>query len=242
MADAPTTDGDVVVVAEEEPRWQWVRRGLFVALALALVGLGVARVAGATQADEKVLYFLAAAGLVLMLERVTEFTVGKDGVTAKLARQAYQLAQANRKIVSGEAGGKPAGAVPAGDPLAAVDGRAVDPNDRNKGQFGGSPTANGWTVEVGGIKPLPGELCQFVVRVSRQAAGRPAAEAILYLHDSFRVPERRLAVGAGVASETIVAYGGFTLGVEVKDGQTPPTRLELDLANDTRFPQWFRER
>ncbi|QDU19658.1 hypothetical protein ETAA1_15880 [Urbifossiella limnaea] len=236
----------MVVVAEEEPRWQWVRRGAFVALALALVCLGVARVAGVTKADEKVLYFLAAAGLVLMLERVTEFSVGKDGVTAKLARQAYQLAQANRKIVSGEVGGKPAGAVPAGppvgDPLAAVGGRSVDPNDRNKGQFGGSPTANGWTVEVGGIKPLPGELCQFVVRVSRQATGQPAAEAILYLHDTFRASERRLAVGSGVATETIVAYGGFTLGVEVKDGQTPPTRLELDLANDTRFPQWFRER
>jgi hypothetical protein len=247
MADKPNSDGDLVVVADDDPVWWLVlRRVMFVALAAALAALGVARATGRhPDIDEKVLYFLVAAGLVLMLERVTEFSVGKDGVSAKLARQAIQLARANRKIITGGVGGKPVGAPKAPTAAAAgAAGAAVEyPDDPQKGKFGGQPKQNGWAVSARSVRVLPGELCEFTIRVARDATAADATIAEFHLHDTFHPQTRTVPVTGGVAELTLVAYGAFTVGVNVRHdpASDPVARLELDLAEDSQFPKWFRD-
>ena len=59
-----------------------------------------------------------------------------------------------------------------------------------------------------------------------------------HLHPTFS-PHTQLARSVdGRAAFTCYAWGAFTLGVETSDGR----RMELDLAEQSELPEWFRNR
>jgi len=115
-----------------------------------------------------------------------------------------------------------------------------DPDDPNKGCFGGSPSSNGKVLRAM-VRPTHRDDDWFEVRLEVAAeAGKPLLEGTVrfHLHPTFTMPEiAREAVG-GVARLKLTAWGAFTVGAETSDG----TRLELDLAELPTAPMAFRMR
>lgn len=106
----------------------------------------------------------------------------------------------------------------------------TDPEDPNKGKFGGSPKASGRVLEAV-IKPAYGprsSACDVEIRVRSTEPARPLTGKVkFYLHPSFgRWKQYSVDVKAGEAKDEITSWGAFTIGVEADEGAT---RLELDL-------------
>jgi len=109
---------------------------------------------------------------------------------------------------------------------------AADPEDPNKGQFGGKCEANGRKLTAT-IRPAAGpksSRCRVTIRVLSTDPNRPLlGDVVLHLHPTFgRWSSYPLQAKDGVAEDTIVSYGAFTIGAETDNGKT---RLELDLMN-----------
>ncbi len=109
-------------------------------------------------------------------------------------------------------------------------GASVDPNDPNKGKFGGSPQANDRLLSAV-IRPTGkanNPRCKVLIKVTSTNPRRPLTGTVhLYLHPTFgQHSEYKLNVENGVAKDEIVSYGAFTIGAIADDGET---QLELDL-------------
>lgn len=119
--------------------------------------------------------------------------------------------------------------------------RKVNPDDPQKGLWGGKSSSNGWTVTA---KVIQAETDWFLTRliVTAQPGSRKklVGTVTFFLHNSFAKPVRR--VNAGVDGAAILrtwSYGAFTVGIVIhSDGTT----LELDLAELEDAPKKFRER
>jgi hypothetical protein len=115
-----------------------------------------------------------------------------------------------------------------------------DPNDPNKGCFGGTPSANGKVLRAT-VRSTHGDDDWFDVRleVAAEPGQLPLKGTVkFHLHPTFTTSEiSREAVG-GVARLKLTAWGAFTVGAETSDG----TRLELDLAELPSAPMAFRMR
>lgn len=114
-----------------------------------------------------------------------------------------------------------------------------DPEDPNKGQFGGQSIANGRklrAIRTDGSQEEGWLEFQFVVE---PLAGTPplAGSVVYHLHPTFRNDTVVQSVKLGKAILKRWAYGAFTVGVVADNGQT---RLELDLAEESSLPLWFR--
>lgn len=115
-----------------------------------------------------------------------------------------------------------------------------DPNDPNKGCYGGVPSANGKVLRAT-VRTTKGDDDWFEVRLEVAAEpGNPALEGTVrfHLHPTFTVPEIAREAVAGVARLKLTAWGAFTVGAETSDG----TKLELDLAELPSAPMAFRMR
>jgi cellulose biosynthesis protein BcsQ len=114
----------------------------------------------------------------------------------------------------------------------------VDPDDPNKGRFGGSPIASGRKLAAL-VEPLSEDWFAVTLEVSR--FGGESLEGIVefHLHPTFARSVERVEVKDGKASLRLHAWGAFTAGAVADDGMT---RLELDLAEDPSLPRKFRER
>jgi cellulose biosynthesis protein BcsQ len=113
----------------------------------------------------------------------------------------------------------------------------VDPDDPQKGQWGGKNRHNGR------------ELTATVVRVSknwfeiiltvRTVRSKPLTGPVTFhLHQSFENETETVEADDGEATLTLHAYGAFTVGAVMDDGRTT---LELDLAELKGAPKEFRE-
>lgn len=115
------------------------------------------------------------------------------------------------------------------------------PNDPQKNQWGGSASANGWTLSAQvteSDKSSEWFRISLVVQSSESRILRQEVE--FHLHNSFVKPVRRVSQGpAGDVTLKVWAYGAFTVGVLIPDDGT---RLELDLADLPQAPKLFRER
>lgn len=114
---------------------------------------------------------------------------------------------------------------------------ALDPEDLNKGQFGGAAVANQREVTA---RVVPISDSWFHVHVTvRPLDGKPLTGAVqLYLDPAtFENAERRMAVKDGTATYEFSAWGGFTIGVVADGGKT---QLELDLSTLPDAPHDFR--
>lgn len=115
-------------------------------------------------------------------------------------------------------------------------------DDPWKGQFGGS-SRSGMATITADVVPLssrPG-LYQVNIRVGGHNAAALAGLAnqpfMLYLHPTFPNPIRQLNFDStGQAEVPLIAYGAFTVGVQLKNGET----LELDLAQLPGITEQFR--
>jgi len=119
---------------------------------------------------------------------------------------------------------------------------AVDPNDPQKGRWGGR-SFNGMRrlrVEIGNVNECAsGHLMQFTL-VLEPLANAPAlsGNVIFHLHPTFGSGMTRVVMSTPQdARLSLIAYGAFTVGVVADDGSA----LELDLSVEMGFPQWFRE-
>ena len=115
----------------------------------------------------------------------------------------------------------------------------INPRDPQKGQWGGSASANGWTASAK-VTPIDTDWFDIVITVeaAKKAGKKLAGHVKFHLHDTFADPERRVRVSRGKAVLNVEAYGAFTVGILVERDRT---MLELDLAETPGAPKRFRE-
>lgn len=126
-----------------------------------------------------------------------------------------------------------------------VIGPVTHSEDPQKGRFGGVAEKNHRRLDASVSKSLlPGYYNVKVWVESTDPATYPLSDdVVFYLHDSFSpsvysIPVNKFSEGKAVDDE-IIAFGAFTVGAVTDKGLT---LLELDLAEDQRFPQSFRDR
>jgi hypothetical protein len=189
--------------------------------------------------DEKTAMFLAVAVVALVIHQITKF----KGFGIEVEKAVKQLKVDVRSVESAVGdlekdvgpGSKTAIAPSAAAPLVieaadTTNERFVNPDDPNKGQFGGLPESNGRRLTAT-IEPISGpksSRCRVKIRVVSTDPARPLIGKVkLHLHPTFgQWWSYDLDAKGGVAEENISSYGAFTIGAEADDGKT---RLELDL-------------
>jgi hypothetical protein len=114
----------------------------------------------------------------------------------------------------------------------------IDTEDPNKGQFGGSNSANG-RVLLADVERISEDW--FRVKAVVRATDVPlSGEVKFYLHKpTFPNPVRTVMASKDKADYEFSAWGAFTLGATTDDGRTT---LELDLATLTGAPPVFTSR
>jgi hypothetical protein len=130
----------------------------------------------------------------------------------------------DQKAASGKAdGGEPA--------------KPTDPEDPQKGLFGGLAERGGWRLSAQ-VETIERDWFAVTLTVESTDPARPLdGQVAFHLHDTFRTPVRHIQARQGKAVESLECYGAFTVGAEVmSDG----TRLELDLATLPEAPLRFR--
>jgi len=211
-----------------------VRAGLAVVALFSLV-LAAVDAFGKSLGD-KTPALLVIAVVALVIDRITKF----KGFGVEFERQVQELKEEVEGM--GEAVGVleknvgpgsknssgPPAAVPAMQKSSAAPVVADDPN---KGQFGGSPRANGRELSAT-IRPIAGaksSLCKVKICVKSLDPTRPLTGHVrFHLHPSFGMwSSYDVNVNPkGVAEDEIESFGAFTIGVEADNHQS---KLELDL-------------
>ena len=113
-----------------------------------------------------------------------------------------------------------------------------DPDDPNKGQFGGLSKRDGYelSARVSESDKLP-EFYDIVLEVRSPGGARPMPDVVkFFLHPTFGSPVQDVRVREGIARLEALAWGAFTVGAIA--GETP---LELDLSELADAPKRFWE-
>jgi hypothetical protein len=126
--------------------------------------------------------------------------------------------------------------------LLPIIGPITHPDDPQKGRFGGKSISNNRQLKAEVESSLVPSF--YNVKISVESTNPEkyplTGEVIFYIHDSFRPSVYSEKVINNVATDNdILSYGAFTVGAVADGGQT---LLELDLAEDPKFPKEFRER
>jgi hypothetical protein len=116
--------------------------------------------------------------------------------------------------------------------------RPVDPEDPNKGRFGGKSSVAGWTLTAEVEKTEDPDWWEVILKVTAPKSS-VNGNVRFHLHPTFDRETETIRLKDGVAVLERYAYGAFTVGVEVIDKEI---KLELDLAKLRRAPRKFRER
>lgn len=112
-----------------------------------------------------------------------------------------------------------------------------DPEDPWKGRFGGKAQRSGYRLEAE-FKRGPGAWVEVTIYVRATQDAPPARHVELFLHSSFRPDHLKLKFVDGVASYSVLAWGGFTVGAWIPH---PGVELELDLSKMADAPAAIRE-
>ncbi|HEY2292288.1 MAG TPA: pYEATS domain-containing protein [Thermoanaerobaculia bacterium] len=116
--------------------------------------------------------------------------------------------------------------------------RRWDPEDPQKGQWGGSSSANGRQLSAQ-VRPLSDDWFEVELEVSSSSSHPLVGSVEFHLHPTFFEPIRRVEADDGRARVRLGAWGAFTVGAICDDGRTT---LELDLSQNPSFPERFRAR
>lgn len=114
----------------------------------------------------------------------------------------------------------------------------VDPEDPQKGQWGGQSERNGRRLSAR-VTSITDDWFAIRLMVSSTGAMPLSGTVTFHLHPTFPRDRVEVPVMHGAALLDLEAFGAFTVGVETDGGRTS---LELDLALDRDFPTTFRER
>ena len=115
--------------------------------------------------------------------------------------------------------------------------KEFDPEDPQKGKWGGKRTVNGREVSAT-VRELDPGWFEATIKVRSTRANKPLDGTVFFhLHPTIMPPVRSAPVRNGIAVMKVESYGAYTLGVEADDGRT---HLELDLATLTDAPMQFR--
>jgi len=123
-------------------------------------------------------------------------------------------------------------------------GNITNPDDPQKGRFGGKSVNNGRALKATVTKALIPDFYNVTIWVESTDSERPLnSDVVFYLHDSFRpsvynITPKDFEDGKAIGKD-ILSYGAFTVGAVTDNGQT---LLELDLAEQKEFPEKFRAR
>ena len=114
--------------------------------------------------------------------------------------------------------------------------------DPVKGHFGGISKNQYYELQLAhaeAIEAVTGWFnLTFRVRAIDPASKELGGEAIFFLHPTFKPNVVPVKLINGVAFLTRIAWGAFTIGVELPDG----SKLEYDLAENQSLPEEFRNR
>lgn len=115
----------------------------------------------------------------------------------------------------------------------------VDPEDPQRGQWGGRAERNNRRLSAA-ITALDNGWFKIHIEVRSTDPARSPIKGLVrfHLHDTFRKPVVDVMSDKGVAAYEVDAFGPFTVGAEVDGGKT---QLELDLASVRDAPSAFRE-
>lgn len=187
--------------------------------------------------DRDAAAFLLLAIVALVIDQVAKFK--GFGLEFELRRRVSELQNDVEQVENAVAGlekdigpggrtSPPPPEPPNGVKLAAA--TPLDPDDPNKGRFGGSAEAGGRRLTAN-IKPLSGEKsarCRVRFQVVSTDPDHPLSGSVrFYLHPTFGDwTEYDVNVKGGIAADEIISYGAFTIGAQADTGQT---QLELDL-------------
>jgi hypothetical protein len=119
-----------------------------------------------------------------------------------------------------------------------------DPDDPQKGRWGGKPVANGRRLKASVQAPGDGWY-EITLEVETLKGTPPLAGPVwFHLHPTFPEPVLQADTQTGRHAQLdLAAYGAFTVGAEVGHEiiDRKPTRLELDLSKLRGAPKAFRE-
>lgn len=123
--------------------------------------------------------------------------------------------------------------------LSAIDQVSDDPQ---KGQWGGKRKDNDREIKAELI-PIDDDDDWYRIKltVSSTSPSKPLSGRVkFHLHPTFKPRVREVPVVNGIAEETVIAWGAFTIGAEADNGET---RLEIDLADkDIKASDKFKSR
>lgn len=115
----------------------------------------------------------------------------------------------------------------------------LDPEDPQKGQWGGSNENNGRRLTAA-VKPVTDDWFSVALAVEWTKGEMPLEGSVkFHLHPTFAKEVVTVEARNGRAELQISAWGAFTVGAAADNGRT---RLELDLSLDPTFPEAFRNR
>jgi len=115
-----------------------------------------------------------------------------------------------------------------------------DPDDLNKGKFGGRSRYKGWTLRGVVVETDEADWFHVSLTVTAPHTYRSPDKGVrFHLHETFTRSTQTIQLREGAATLERYAFGAFTVGVEAANGAI---RLELDLADLPRAPRRFRER
>jgi hypothetical protein len=123
------------------------------------------------------------------------------------------------------------------DPTPTMPRKRINPADPQKGQWGGSPFANGWALSAE-VYEIATDWFSISLKVKSVTPDKRLSKPVVFhLHDSFFNPVVEVTPENGRAKHKTEAYGAFTVGAVVnEDGTT----LELDLSELQSAPPKFR--
>lgn len=209
-------------------------------LAILCASMGVFRAIGVSQIDLEVLWFLLASGVLLSLERIVEFSFGKDGISAKLRGLENKFDEVERIALNPVTGTDPPPILGIPEkceryPLSSI----TNEDDPQKGRFG-TRESNDRRISAK-VTRTPNSKRYFDIVLWVESTNDDhslSGTVTFYLHDTFRQPVREVKVKDGKAVLQLTAYGAFTVGAIADEGET---KLELDLSEDQSFPKQFRD-
>lgn len=113
--------------------------------------------------------------------------------------------------------------------------------DPNAGKFGGAAERSGRRLRAE-VKAMPGSADLFLIHawVSASGGARPLSDGTLvtfHLHPTYGQDAVKVPASGGIAALDRIAWGAFTIGVEVEG-----VKLELNLADVAGVPDLFRQR
>ncbi len=117
----------------------------------------------------------------------------------------------------------------------------TDPQDPNKGRFGGSQTAKGFklTATFSSFNSPDWVRVNLVVQADPHVEPiKPGEFVEFYLHDTFDPDVFRTPFIGDTSSLSVLAFGGFTVGAWIPSREV---ELELDLATIRKAPRIIRE-